>query len=111
MSSTFVSLNVCYSARGAGPDRQTQPEPLRPTRRQSAPHFPQHGVQHLLLIASSMFTLGNHQFKAETEQNVHKCVCVAKFWPLSYHRYSVVGFIDKNKDTLFQDFKRLLYNR
>lgn len=26
-------------------------------------------------------------------------------------RYSVVGFIDKNKDTLFQDFKRLLYNR
>lgn len=25
--------------------------------------------------------------------------------------YSVVGFIDKNKDTLFQDFKRLLYNR
>lgn len=29
----------------------------------------------------------------------------------SVHRYSVVGFIDKNKDTLFQDFKRLLYNR
>uniref|UniRef100_A0A8C2HZF5 Unconventional myosin-Id n=1 Tax=Cyprinus carpio TaxID=7962 RepID=A0A8C2HZF5_CYPCA len=26
------------------------------------------------------------------------------------HVYSVVGFIDKNKDTLFQDFKRLLYN-
>lgn len=25
--------------------------------------------------------------------------------------YSVVGFLDKNKDTLFQDFKRLLYNR
>lgn len=25
--------------------------------------------------------------------------------------YSVVGFIDKNKDTLFQDFKRLLFNR
>ncbi|KAJ7313494.1 hypothetical protein JRQ81_004914, partial [Phrynocephalus forsythii] len=24
--------------------------------------------------------------------------------------YSVTGFIDKNKDTLFQDFKRLLYN-
>uniref|UniRef100_A0AAY4CY35 Unconventional myosin-Id n=1 Tax=Denticeps clupeoides TaxID=299321 RepID=A0AAY4CY35_9TELE len=24
--------------------------------------------------------------------------------------YSVLGFIDKNKDTLFQDFKRLLYN-
>ncbi|XP_031417213.1 unconventional myosin-Id [Clupea harengus] len=24
--------------------------------------------------------------------------------------YSIVGFIDKNKDTLFQDFKRLLYN-
>ncbi|ESO97046.1 hypothetical protein LOTGIDRAFT_143556 [Lottia gigantea] len=24
--------------------------------------------------------------------------------------YSVIGFIDKNKDTLFQDFKRLLYN-
>lgn len=26
-------------------------------------------------------------------------------------RYSVEGFLDKNKDTLFQDFKRLLYNR
>ncbi|KAI1230206.1 hypothetical protein IHE44_0010169 [Lamprotornis superbus] len=25
--------------------------------------------------------------------------------------YSVTGFIDKNKDTLFQDFKRLMYNR
>ncbi|XP_036593312.1 unconventional myosin-Ig isoform X3 [Trichosurus vulpecula] len=25
--------------------------------------------------------------------------------------YSVEGFIDKNKDSLFQDFKRLLYNR
>ncbi|XP_065896691.1 unconventional myosin-Id-like [Dysidea avara] len=25
-------------------------------------------------------------------------------------KYSVVGFIDKNKDTLYQDFKRLLYN-
>ena len=25
--------------------------------------------------------------------------------------YCVNGFIDKNKDTLFQDFKRLLYNR
>lgn len=26
-------------------------------------------------------------------------------------RYSVQGFIDKNRDALFQDFKRLLYNR
>ena len=26
-------------------------------------------------------------------------------------RYSVVNFLDKNKDTLYQDFKRLLYNR
>jgi len=25
--------------------------------------------------------------------------------------YCVLSFIDKNKDTLFQDFKRLLYNR
>lgn len=25
--------------------------------------------------------------------------------------YSVLTFMDKNKDTLFQDFKRLLYNR
>ena len=24
--------------------------------------------------------------------------------------YNVNGFLDKNKDTLFQDFKRLLYN-
>lgn len=26
-------------------------------------------------------------------------------------RYSVQGFMDKNRDALFQDFKRLLYNR
>uniref|UniRef100_A0ACB8FX43 Unconventional myosin-Ig n=1 Tax=Sphaerodactylus townsendi TaxID=933632 RepID=A0ACB8FX43_9SAUR len=26
-------------------------------------------------------------------------------------QYSVEGFLDKNKDTLFQDFKRLMYNR
>ena len=26
-------------------------------------------------------------------------------------KYSVNGFMEKNKDTLFQDFKRLLYNR
>lgn len=25
--------------------------------------------------------------------------------------YNVSGFIEKNKDTLFQDFKRLLYGR
>lgn len=25
--------------------------------------------------------------------------------------YSVNGFIDKNRDTLYQDLKRLLYNR
>lgn len=30
---------------------------------------------------------------------------------LPARRYSVVGFIDKNRDALFQDFKRLLYNR
>lgn len=28
-----------------------------------------------------------------------------------YYRYSVEGFLDKNKDLLFQDFKRLMYNR
>lgn len=27
------------------------------------------------------------------------------------HRYTVTGFIDKNKDPIYQDFKRLLYNR
>lgn len=37
----------------------------------------------------------------------HTCIYLPPF----LHRYSVVGFIDKNKDTLFQDFKRLLYNR
>ena len=26
------------------------------------------------------------------------------------YRYDVVGFMDKNKDTLFQDFKRLLFS-
>lgn len=25
--------------------------------------------------------------------------------------YNIIGFIDKNKDPIFQDFKRLLYNR
>lgn len=28
----------------------------------------------------------------------------------SLFRYGVDGFLDKNKDTLFQDFKRLLFN-
>ena len=27
------------------------------------------------------------------------------------YRYGVTGFIDKNKDPIYQDFKRLLYNR
>ena len=31
--------------------------------------------------------------------------------PRTSPRYSVEGFIDKNRDFLFQDFKRLLYNR
>ena len=26
-------------------------------------------------------------------------------------RYCVTGFIDKNKDPIYQDFMRLLYNR
>lgn len=30
---------------------------------------------------------------------------------LSYDRYSVEGFLDKNRDLLFQDFKRLMYHR
>lgn len=29
----------------------------------------------------------------------------------SYCSYNVCGFIDKNKDPIYQDFKRLLYNR
>ena len=29
----------------------------------------------------------------------------------SSSRYIVTGFIDKNKDPIYQDFKRLLYNR
>ena len=28
-----------------------------------------------------------------------------------FYSYSVTGFLDKNKDNLYQDFKRLLYNR
>jgi len=34
----------------------------------------------------------------------------AIFLRVIFLSYSVIGFIDKNKDTLFQDFKRLLYN-
>ena len=30
---------------------------------------------------------------------------------MSYFSYCVTGFIDKNKDPIYQDFKRLLYNR
>ena len=30
---------------------------------------------------------------------------------LPHHRYIVTGFIDKNKDPIYQDFMRLLYNR
>lgn len=38
-----------------------------------------------------------------------------KFYPIWRHYagdvvYDVSGFLDKNKDTLFQDFKRLLYS-
>lgn len=29
----------------------------------------------------------------------------------AFFSYSVEGFLEKNKDTLYQDFKRLLYNR
>ena len=32
-------------------------------------------------------------------------------WKPSFYRYTVTGFIDKNKDPIYQDFKRLLYNR
>jgi myosin heavy subunit len=31
-------------------------------------------------------------------------------WVYTY-RYIVTGFIDKNKDPIYQDFMRLLYNR
>ena len=31
--------------------------------------------------------------------------------PILFLRYIVTGFIDKNKDPIYQDFKRLLYNR
>ena len=44
--------------------------------------------------------------------SLQNCTCgLCVYLPPSPRRYSVVGFIDKNKDTLFQDFKRLLYNR
>uniref|UniRef100_A0A8C1CXG0 Myosin IG n=1 Tax=Cyprinus carpio carpio TaxID=630221 RepID=A0A8C1CXG0_CYPCA len=34
-----------------------------------------------------------------------------EYWiPIPVHWYSVEGFLDKNKDPLFQDFKRLMYN-
>ena len=32
-------------------------------------------------------------------------------WLCCSPRYNVSGFIDKNKDPIYQDFKRLLYNR
>lgn len=35
----------------------------------------------------------------------------AALTPATARRYSVQGFMDKNRDALFQDFKRLLYNR
>ena len=38
--------------------------------------------------------------------NIKLTVCI-----IDEFRYSVVNFLDKNKDTLYQDFKRLLYNR
>uniref|UniRef100_A0A8D0TTD9 Unconventional myosin-Ig n=1 Tax=Sus scrofa TaxID=9823 RepID=A0A8D0TTD9_PIG len=53
-----------------------------------------------------------------TSRQVHLCPRLARWEgarPLPPHwpwppRYSVEGFIDKNRDSLFQDFKRLLYN-
>ena len=35
---------------------------------------------------------------------------IQSFIFLLLYRYNVQGFLDKNKDTLFQDFKRLLFN-
>ncbi|XP_068023276.1 LOW QUALITY PROTEIN: unconventional myosin-Id [Melanerpes formicivorus] len=76
-------------------------------------------------VADAMKVIG---FKQEEIQTVYKIVAAilhllcATDKTLEFDRdfrikhyagdviYSVTGFIDKNKDTLFQDFKRLMYN-
>uniref|UniRef100_A0A8C7WEC2 Myosin 1D n=1 Tax=Oncorhynchus mykiss TaxID=8022 RepID=A0A8C7WEC2_ONCMY len=56
--------------------------------------------------------LANHAHY--TSRKVHKSLEFDRDFRVRHYAgnvvYSVVGFIDKNKDTLFQDFKRLLYN-
>uniref|UniRef100_A0A8C7SKI9 Myosin 1D n=1 Tax=Oncorhynchus mykiss TaxID=8022 RepID=A0A8C7SKI9_ONCMY len=58
-------------------------------------------------VTDEVFLQGlNSKLAKHAHYTSRKVVCVLMY----YRRYSVVGFIDKNKDTLFQDFKRLLYN-
>uniref|UniRef100_A0A8P4KS79 Myosin 1D n=1 Tax=Dicentrarchus labrax TaxID=13489 RepID=A0A8P4KS79_DICLA len=66
-------------------------------------------------VTDEVFLQGlNGKLAKHAHYTSRKCVCgrahTCIYLPLSLRRYSVVGFIDKNKDTLFQDFKRLLYN-
>uniref|UniRef100_A0A8D3E5K7 Myosin 1D n=1 Tax=Scophthalmus maximus TaxID=52904 RepID=A0A8D3E5K7_SCOMX len=61
-------------------------------------------------VTDEVFLQGLNVKLAKHAHYTSQCTHMTRARPSSFHRYSVVGFIDKNKDTLFQDFKRLLYN-
>lgn len=68
------------------------------------------GIDSFLLPSPISFKSGGgaQMFCSELALLLFDC-CATYFF--SFASYSVTGFIDKNKDTLFQDFKRLMYNR
>uniref|UniRef100_A0A3B4EVN2 Unconventional myosin-Id n=1 Tax=Pundamilia nyererei TaxID=303518 RepID=A0A3B4EVN2_9CICH len=67
-------------------------------------------------VTDEVFLQGLNTKLAKHAHYTSRKVGKMKCWRMRIYKcmrgamYSVVGFIDKNKDTLFQDFKRLLYN-
>uniref|UniRef100_A0AAZ3SQB6 Myosin IG n=1 Tax=Oncorhynchus tshawytscha TaxID=74940 RepID=A0AAZ3SQB6_ONCTS len=67
-----------------------------------------------LTVGKVTDTICLESMDAKLRQHPHytsRCVSFYNLCLVSlYFRYSVEGFLDKNKDPLFQDFKRLMYN-
>ena len=72
-------------------------------KRYSAPISPD--LSHFF-ASPNYFFKGNRDIKTIIIQN-KKFALIVHFFS---YRYTVENFLDKNKDTLFQDFKRLLFN-
>nr|XP_060638727.1 unconventional myosin-Ig [Anolis sagrei ordinatus] len=72
-------------------------------------------VTDALFLASMDARLGKHPHYASRKVNpTDKSLEFGRDFCIKHYAgdvtYSVEGFLDKNKDTLFQDFKRLMYN-